>query len=653
MQRDGKNGKPITLLSLAAHKHLPVEFMQDLGLHDLPGGGVGIPYFDITGNEIAIKRRTQLRARDGSYWPKGKPLASYGDWRLDRARKEGRLFLVEGESDCWALWHHGLPALGLPGADTVNKTLQAEHLECIPTVYVHHEPDQGGETFVHNVLRRLGKLGYRGRIYELRCPGGVKDPADLHAQDGEKFQEHFEAAIKVSMPLEVGAEVGRPNEAVEESWGLATTCLATICPRPVHWLVPNYLPLGKLVMLAGDGGHGKSTLTLSLAACLTTGRPCFGLDYESAPPADVLLISCEDDYEDTVVPRLLSAGADLHRIFRVDGITGKSGKVLPFSLAHYERMEEELRARPGVRLVIIDPAGAYIGKAGVDDYKDSELRSLLDPMAELAARCRVTILIVKHLVKGATAKAIHKVAGSAGYINGVRAAFVVLPDSESEDQDRRLFLPLKFNLGPKPSGLAYRCQSLSSEEQIETLSLSPFHHLDADDCKRLGAQLFRLEWLGAVTVDADAALAETAKHDRDPNKVDRAAEWLEKFLAQYAYPSDEIAAAGKEAGFTKDNLYRAKEKLGKDKICASNRGVFQGQWHWGSGAPSNWTLRPIPWRPNDASPETAKSPNFPNSGEEHPETGPKFGNFGMFGVSGERNGVPPNSGSRDPNEEAF
>ena len=84
---------------------------------------------------------------------------------------------------------------------------------------------------------------------------------------------------------------------------LATTALSDIKPEPVHWLVLNFLPLGKLVMLAGDGGHGKSSVTLNLTADLTRGLPCFGLDCAPMLPCEVLLIGCEDDYGDTVVPR--------------------------------------------------------------------------------------------------------------------------------------------------------------------------------------------------------------------------------------------------------------------------------------------------------------------------------------------------------------
>src|SRR4051794_34236115 len=80
---------------------------------------------------------------------------------------------------------------------------------------------------------------------------------------------------------------------------LATTRLDMIKPKPIRWLIPGIIPLGKLVMFAGDGGNGKSTLTLSMTADLTRGRPCFGLDYSPPPARDVLLINCEDDLADT------------------------------------------------------------------------------------------------------------------------------------------------------------------------------------------------------------------------------------------------------------------------------------------------------------------------------------------------------------------
>jgi hypothetical protein len=209
------NGLPLTVAALAEAKHLPAEFLRELGLHDLPQGGVGIPYYGPTGEEIAVKRRSALKATEGSYWPKGTPLTAYGQWRLGDAAKAGFLIVVEGESDCWVLWHRGLPALGLPGANTT-KVLLHEHVEAIGTIYVHREPDRGGAAFVEGVRVRLSVLGFEGRAFELRMPDGIKDPADLHVADSQQFFSRLEDAIRASTPLQLQAllrteaETGRP-----------------------------------------------------------------------------------------------------------------------------------------------------------------------------------------------------------------------------------------------------------------------------------------------------------------------------------------------------------------------------------------------------------------------------------------------------------
>src|SRR5262249_40596908 len=129
--------RKINLAQLAQAKALPAAWLKkELGLHDLPGGGVGIPYFDASGaQEIAVKKRTRIVAKEGSYWPKDLGLAAYGQWRLDRAQRAGFLILVEGESDCWTLWHYGLPALGIPGANAA-KVLDAEHVDGLAKVYI-------------------------------------------------------------------------------------------------------------------------------------------------------------------------------------------------------------------------------------------------------------------------------------------------------------------------------------------------------------------------------------------------------------------------------------------------------------------------------------------------------------------------------------
>jgi hypothetical protein len=632
--KPGCNGKPanghITVAGLAEAKRLPPGLLEKLGVHDLPGGGVGIPYFGLDGYELFVRKRDTPggpRFRQ----PAGVPLSPYGLNHLDAARRHGRLYATEGESDAWALLADELPALGLPGNGAA-KALEAEYLAHIHDLYILADNDDAGDAFVAGVLKRLGALGFPGRVWRLRVPPAHKDVSDWRAAAPERFADELAEATQSAERLDLAAGgEDRPSRG-EATARLATTCLAEIRPQPLRWFVPGYLPLGKVVLLAGDGGHGKSCLTLHMVACLTRGRPCLGLRYANPLEGEALVISCEDDYADTVVPRLLAAGADLSRVHRVDGVLGPDGKPQPFSMAHYEALEAELKARPTVRLVTIDPAGAYIGRSGIDDHKDADLRALLDPMAELAAARAVTVTLVKHLVKGVTAKAIHKVSGSAGYVNAVRAAFVVAPEKDGE---RKLFLPLKFNLGPHPAGLAYRLVELAEDAKQVILDKGA-GHLGPEDRARLGEQLYRVEWEGVVDATADGVFAEAARQDRGPRKVEQAMVWLKDFLGPCAYPSEEITAAGKAAGFTFDNLKEAKAALAAEGLRSTNRGKFQGAWWSGFGDPEGWKLRPVPTPP--------QTPHSPHTGETQ---GKHAGPSPIVGSQGE--GQTPHNGG-DPSE---
>jgi putative DNA primase/helicase len=364
----------------------------------------------------------------------------------------------------------------------------------------------------------------------------------------------------------------------EEPGGLVTTCLDTIKPEPIRWLVPDYIPLGKLVLLAGDGGHGKSFCTLHMAASLTTKRPCFGLDYQPPGFSEVLLISCEDDYGDTVVPRLLAMNANLKLIHRVDGILGKDGKIEGFSLAYYEKLAEELMINPRIRLVIIDPAGAYIGATGIDDHKDSELRSLLGPLSDIAAKHKTTIVLVKHLNKGVAAKAVNKVSGSAGYVNAVRSAYLIAPDPNDETELKKLFVPMKFNIARKPTGLKFHIAPLCVGDQ--DFILSRFTDIQGDDRDRLAAQLFTVEWDGFTSMSADKAVGSAPDKDK-PSRVKDCADWLTSFLGDYAWPDSEVLAAAEDAGFGIGVVKRAKAQLREDSILSSRHdGPGTPWWNW-------------------------------------------------------------------------
>ncbi len=318
---------------------------------------------------------------------------------------------------------------------------------------------------------------------------------------------------------------GKPHNVSE----LLVESLEGLMPKPVHWLVQNRIPAGMMGLIAGEGGHGKSTTTLNLAAPITSGRCAFGLTYPNPVSGKVLLISCEDDWERTIIPRLAALGADLSRVLRVRGVRmKKDGQTLDFHLGHFQELEALLRTNPDIRLVVIDPAGAYVGRAGINENRDADLRAVLGPLSEAANRTGATVILVKHLNKSAGVSAVQRVSGSTGYVNAVRFAYMILPDPD--DRDLKLMLPIKANVLPAgQSGLAYRLESIPHTE-ARTILLSRWPGLDSADLDALAEQLFRQRWEEGSTMDADHAIGRKSERKDDPNKVEKCAEFLREFL---------------------------------------------------------------------------------------------------------------------------
>jgi len=322
----------------------------------------------------------------------------------------------------------------------------------------------------------------------------------------------------------------RRDEASRPTFVLATTRASALRPEPVECLDGGLIPRGKLVLLAGLGGAGKGMLWANIVADLTRGRPTLGLSYEPPGPVEVLLVGCEDGYQDTVIPRLLAAGADLDRVHILDGVKDEQENVRPFSLLYLSELENYLAAHPATALVVIDPITGYVGRAGVKDHHDAEVRSLLEPLAELANRRATTVMCTKHLNKDEAKTLASRVGGSVAYVNVPRACFVVADDPENEG--RRILAPFKWNLNaPRPPAIAWTME-LPPPDDLAAI-LAACDHLNEKDKAKLAGQLNRLAWAGAVDIDADDLLRTAAKVERKQtqNEIDRATEWLRERLA--------------------------------------------------------------------------------------------------------------------------
>jgi hypothetical protein len=162
--------------------------------------------------------------------------------------------------------------------------------------------------------------------------------------------------------------------------------------KPVRWLWPNRIPIGKVTLIGGEPGLGKSQLTCAIAAAISTGGqwPCGGEG--DAPTGSLIIFSAEDDAEDTIKPRLEAAGADPTRILIVSAVeTGDRPGRRSFNLqSDLPPLEQAILGTEGAIAVIVDPMTSYLGK--VDSHKNAELRAVLEPLAELAARLGVAIV---------------------------------------------------------------------------------------------------------------------------------------------------------------------------------------------------------------------------------------------------------------------
>jgi putative DNA primase/helicase len=241
--------------------------------------------------------------------------------------------------------------------------------------------------------------------------------------------------------------------------------LSDIQAKPIHWLWPGRIARGKVAMLAGHPGLGKSQLTASMAAIVTTGG-LWPVDKTRCERGNVVFFSAEDDAEDTIRPRLEAAGADLDRIFILDAVLDDNGaRPRAFNLkADLPRLGQMLEYIGDVALVVIDPITAYLGDT--DSHKNADIRALLSPLGELAGRHGAAVVCVSHLNKGGSGEALMRVTGSLAFVAAARAAFLIARDNG--DKHRRLFLPIKNNIGNDESGLAFAVESATLPGGIET-----------------------------------------------------------------------------------------------------------------------------------------------------------------------------------------
>ena len=306
--------------------------------------------------------------------------------------------------------------------------------------------------------------------------------------------------------------------------------MSEVQSQEIEWLWYPFIPYGKLTIIQGDPGDGKTTMVLNLAAKLSKGE-ALDENMKVTEPVNVIYQTAEDGLADTVKPRLELAGADCERIIVID----ESDK----SLSMVDERLEQAIVRTGARLLILDPIQAYLG-GGMDMNRANEARDMTKKLGALAEKTKCAIILIGHMNKASGNKAAYRGMGSIDFFAVARS--VLLVGRVEGESNTRAVVQIKNNL-------------------------AAFGHPKAFALSEEGFQ-----WIGDYEITVDEVLGGIAPK---ANKMEQAKQMLRELAeTQSAVLSNEIFDRANELGISKRTLENAKKELGVQTRKINNA------WYW-------------------------------------------------------------------------
>jgi RecA-family ATPase len=339
------------------------------------------------------------------------------------------------------------------------------------------------------------------------------------------------------------------EEKIKTSGIPKLTPLSEVEPEDVSWLWKPYLPFGKVSIVEGDPGLGKTFLALAVAAAVSNGWPLIGDDGSPTQKVDVgkiLYLSCEDGLGDTLRPRLEKMGANVVNVIALEGkITPGKDEVIPVSLLDVDVLRNAmLEVRPA--LIVVDPIQGFLG-AGTNMSRAEEVRPLLSALGKLAEEFKSAVILIRHLTKSGKDKASYRGMGSIDFTAAARS--VLLVGKDPDDEAKRVIVQTKSSLAETGKSIAF------------TINEGKF------------------EWAGHSEVTAAEVLApekleSDSDNEDDKNPMKEARKYLFDSLVNGPKPAKEILSGVKFSGFGERTLKKAKAAL---KIKSYKDGEV---WYW-------------------------------------------------------------------------
>ena len=307
----------------------------------------------------------------------------------------------------------------------------------------------------------------------------------------------------------------------------------------IDWLLYPFIPFGKVTIVQGDPGEGKTTMVLQIIAKLTKGEavlpsgsdePALEEKTMDLEPVNVIYQTAEDGLGDTIKPRLLSAGADCSRVMVIDD----NDQALTMMDA---RLEEAI-IKTNARLVVLDPIQGFLGTA-VDMHRANEIRPLMKRVAVLAEKYHCAIILIGHMNKNSNGKSSYRGLGSIDFQAAARSVLIV--GRIKDEPEIRVVCHVKSSLAPEGKSIAFR--------------------LDKDT---------GFEWIGEYDISADDLLS----GDNRGQKIHVAKEFLQEVLASGSVAQTKVAEEAESRGIKKKTLWNAKKELEIESVKIGN------QWFW-------------------------------------------------------------------------